>query len=795
MSTDFERLNIILAARDREFQRAMDRNIRRIERFENRAQRGLSKTSRHFDLASVAARKLLLPLTALASLGALRSVVADLDNIGKTADKLGLTTDALQELRIAGETAGISTNTLDMAMQRYGRRLAEARRGQGEAVKAFQEMNIALVDADGRARSAEAVLGDVADRMAGMADQTDRNRIAMKLFDSEGVAMVNMLRNGSEGLEELRKAAREAGGVIEEDLIRGAEETQNRLDLLARAIKADLAQALVRLAPLLELVVAGFAGLVDMGADVVEFIATLGGLLSNPAADDLQRSIDNVTLAMRDEILQSQALRAELGQGALMSRGAALRKLEEAQARRQNIAAMLEEARTQVEQSDRYRQLSAEIRQLHGEVLDLESVQQRAREAGKTLPGLTGDEQSRAGELTNLYTRLNVLLQERQAMLAQVDAGLAEGQQELVALNAAIAALEEAIENSTGGVVDMGDALVKPVELGERLSDTLAGVTVGGIDDAQSLATYLGISLERATRLAALGPQGVPASAGPVYGGRGGDPRQFGGSIFDWQTRDATSFLESYRPPRTAAGSGSGGSGLSDAQKEENRLLAEGARLTERLRTASERLADQKAYYNELLDAGAISQETFNRAMTDAAERLGTMSNLASDVKSALIDFAMGGEDAFNRLAKSIERAGWELLLFGEGPFAVEGFNGIFGGLFGSLFGGGRASGGNVEPGKMYAVNENTANTEFFAPRVPGRILTPAQVDRAAIPRGGGRVEILIKEAPGFAATVDAMASGAARIAVERAAPVIVGESVRTVQSRMRKTKQFAAPA
>ena len=759
MSTDFERLNIILAARDREFQRAMDRNIRRIERFENRAQRGLSKTSRHFDLASVAARKLLLPLTALASLGALRSVVADLDNIGKTADKLGLTTDALQELRIAGESAGISTRTLDMAMQRYGRRLAEARRGQGEAVKAFQEMNIALVDADGRARSAEAVLGDVADRMAGMADQTDRNRIAMKLFDSEGVAMVNMLRNGSQGLEELRKAAREAGGVIEEDLIRGAEETQNRLDLLARAIKADLARALVRLAPLLELVVAGFAGLVDMGADVVEFIATLGGLLSNPAADDLQRSIDNVTLAMGDEILQSQALRAELGQGALMSRGAALRKLEEAQARRQNIAAMLEEARTQVEQSDRYRQLSAEIRQLHGEVLDLESVQQRAREAGKTLPGLTGDEKSYAGELTNLYTRLNVLLQERQAMLAQVDAGLAEGHQELVALNAAIAALEEAIENSTGGVVDMGDALVKPVELGERLSDTLAGVTVGGIDDAQALATYLGISLESATRLAALGPQGIPAAPAPVVGGRGGDPRQFGGGFKDWEFRDVTAFLAAYRPSAATTGSGSGGSGLSDAQKEENRLLAEGTRLTERLRTASERLADQKAYYKELLDAGAISQETFNRAMTAAAERLGEMSELASDVKDALIDFAMGGEDAFNRLGKAIERAGWELLLFGEGPLAVDGFNGILGGIFSTIFGAGRASGGDVRPGTIYPVNEHTANTEWFRPNVPGRIMTPAQIRGSLGAQGGARqvreiVEIRMRPEPGVIAEI-----------------------------------------
>ena len=47
--TDLERLNIILAARDREFTKALDRNVRRIERFSRKSQKQLSHVSRKFD--------------------------------------------------------------------------------------------------------------------------------------------------------------------------------------------------------------------------------------------------------------------------------------------------------------------------------------------------------------------------------------------------------------------------------------------------------------------------------------------------------------------------------------------------------------------------------------------------------------------------------------------------------------------------------------------------------------------------------------------------------------------------
>src|ERR671919_3064798 len=60
-------------------------------------------------------------------LGALidRSISAA-DAIGKTADKIGVGVEALQELRFAAKASGVEQQTLDMALQRFTRRAVEA---------------------------------------------------------------------------------------------------------------------------------------------------------------------------------------------------------------------------------------------------------------------------------------------------------------------------------------------------------------------------------------------------------------------------------------------------------------------------------------------------------------------------------------------------------------------------------------------------------------------------------------------------------------------------------------------
>ena len=56
-------------------------------------------------------------------------------------------------------------------------------------------------------RDREDLLSDVADAFARIENPAERVRLAFELFDSEGVALVNLLRGGSSVLEEISERA------------------------------------------------------------------------------------------------------------------------------------------------------------------------------------------------------------------------------------------------------------------------------------------------------------------------------------------------------------------------------------------------------------------------------------------------------------------------------------------------------------------------------------------------------------------------------------------------------------
>ena len=157
------------------------------------------------------------------------------DSIAKTADKLGLGVVELQRYRYAAERAGVEQNTFDMAMQRFTRRVAEAAAGTGEAEAALRYLGIQLTDTNGDIRPAGAMLEEVADALARVEDPALRVRIAFKLFDSEGVSLVNML---SEGSAEMRRLGDEAErlGVLTDEQARSAEAYTDEVGKFRRAL-------------------------------------------------------------------------------------------------------------------------------------------------------------------------------------------------------------------------------------------------------------------------------------------------------------------------------------------------------------------------------------------------------------------------------------------------------------------------------------------------------------------------------------------------------------------------------
>ena len=182
----------------------------------------------------------------------IKNAFTDLDRLAKSGDKLGLTTKALSQFQFAAEISGVSARTFEMALQRMTRRISEAAMGTGEAKDAIAELGL-----DARALAIggpEVALRQVADALRSVGSQSDRVRLAFKLFDSEGVAVVNMLKGGSAGLNALARDADRVGASFSRLDTAKIELANDALKRMRTLLMADLRQAAVALAPFLKAV-------------------------------------------------------------------------------------------------------------------------------------------------------------------------------------------------------------------------------------------------------------------------------------------------------------------------------------------------------------------------------------------------------------------------------------------------------------------------------------------------------------------------------------------------------------
>lgn len=166
-------------------------------------------------------------------------------DLESASDRIGFGIEQLQEYRFAAEQNGIATRSLDMGLQRFSRRVAEANQGTGELLGTLEQYDIQLRNADGSMRDINDIFRDYADAIAGADNQSEALRLAFKAFDSEGAALVEFLRGGSQALDDFGTQAREAGVVLEEDLIRQGAEAKRVIDELNASIGADFNRAVL----------------------------------------------------------------------------------------------------------------------------------------------------------------------------------------------------------------------------------------------------------------------------------------------------------------------------------------------------------------------------------------------------------------------------------------------------------------------------------------------------------------------------------------------------------------------
>ena len=174
------------------------------------------------------------------------------DALAKTASKIGTTTEALSKLQYAAQITGVEQNTLNMAMQRFTRRAAEAAQGTGEAKGALRELG---VDANKLQRiPLDEQMAVLADAFGNVKTESDKLRLAFKLFDSEGAALVNTLALGRDGLDELFGRAQALGLVMSADAAAGVEKANDALTDMFAVARGLFNQFTAALAPAIELI-------------------------------------------------------------------------------------------------------------------------------------------------------------------------------------------------------------------------------------------------------------------------------------------------------------------------------------------------------------------------------------------------------------------------------------------------------------------------------------------------------------------------------------------------------------
>jgi hypothetical protein len=280
MAISAEQLNIILTAKDKAFASAMDKNAKRVASFAKTANKDLSVVSMGFDKLGGAAAAF-LSVAAIQQLGvAVRDAANKLGDLKDAAEVIGITTDALQELQYAAQLSGVSADVLQGSLQKLTKNLGDAAMGGTSAKKSLDELG--LSGSELSTIPLDQALSRIADKLAAVENPAQRATLATDLFGKSGLAMVNMLADGSAGLEAMAAEAQSLGVVINRDVIYNAAEAADKLDAMSMVVSANLTAALVNLMPFVIDAAQGIASLTKAVNDFL-FAGTQRQVTSNNA--------------------------------------------------------------------------------------------------------------------------------------------------------------------------------------------------------------------------------------------------------------------------------------------------------------------------------------------------------------------------------------------------------------------------------------------------------------------------------------------------------------------------------
>ena len=225
------------------------------------------------------------------------SAMNSADELNTLSARTGISTDTLQKFAYASQMVDVSTEEMAGAISKMKKQMANAPQN-------FEELGIALKNADGTYRSLEDVFFDSLSVLSQVGDETERDILAMQLFGKSGDTLATIIDDGGAALKEYGERAEQLGLILSGDTINAMVDTKDKVDELKASATATIAETgaklLEELAPTLEKIIEKIGELVEwigtLDGDTLQTILTVAAVVA--AISPLASIISGITSAI-----------------------------------------------------------------------------------------------------------------------------------------------------------------------------------------------------------------------------------------------------------------------------------------------------------------------------------------------------------------------------------------------------------------------------------------------------------------------------------------------------------------
>lgn len=183
----------------------------------------------------------------------IKQAVDQADALGKLAQRIGTTTEALSALTYAGQFAGASTDDLTAGFKGLNKALLDARDPASNSATAIRALglNVQQLQAMDPAQAFEEIAG----AFSTFADGAEKAAVAQELFGKQGQALIPLLNGGKEGLQAAREEAERLGLIISSSTAQAMSDLNDNFQRLQNVSQGAFAVIASQLTPALDTLV------------------------------------------------------------------------------------------------------------------------------------------------------------------------------------------------------------------------------------------------------------------------------------------------------------------------------------------------------------------------------------------------------------------------------------------------------------------------------------------------------------------------------------------------------------